>query len=116
MKVTYIVTAAYADVIDEPQVYETEVEASSVEEAESAAQAQARKDNGHAGSDDLLTSVYARVKPLARPDVVWAVPNADGELALYWDEQDARIYREEMYGIPRENDDDDDLLQSLYVR
>lgn len=67
------------------------------------------------GADESVHNGETEVPP-ARPEVVWAVPNADGELALYWDEQDARVYREEMYGIPREDDDDDDLLQSLYVR
>jgi hypothetical protein len=64
-KVPYLVSAVYAEVIDQPQVYETEVEASSVEEAEQLAQLGCIVDNGGDPADGedspyRLTDIYAR--------------------------------------------------------
>lgn len=64
----YIVTAAYEDVVDTPQVYETEVAASDPGEAAELAQRQAVEDNGGTWPDDLnsykLADIYARVRPV----------------------------------------------------
>lgn len=72
----YLVTAAYADVVDEPQVYETTVEAESVEEAETIAQRQAIEDNGGTvGEDDetfALTDIFARPDPRAGAEAAWS--------------------------------------------
>lgn len=72
----YLVSAAYADVVDAPQVYETSVEAESVEEAEQMAQRQAIEDNGGTvGEDDetfALTDIFARPDPKASLAGAWA--------------------------------------------
>lgn len=64
---TYLVTGAYAEVVDQPQVYETEVEADSVEEAERLARERCIADNGGDPADGenspyALTDVFARLK------------------------------------------------------
>lgn len=64
----YIVSAVYAEVIDEPQVYETEVDATSVEDAERLAREEAIAGNGGdpTNEDDqrtyALADVFARLK------------------------------------------------------
>lgn len=69
---TYLVTAAYADVIGDPQVYETEVDADSVPEAERAAQETCYRDNHGltdepvSPSDYMLVDVFARPAPIER--------------------------------------------------
>lgn len=72
----YLVTAAYADVVDEAQVYETSVDAESVEEAEQLAQRQAIEDNGGTvGEDDesfALTDIFARPDPRASAAGAWS--------------------------------------------
>jgi hypothetical protein len=69
----YLVTAAYKDT-DEPQVYETEAEAGSVEEAERLAQEGCYRDNHGLtdepvdASDYMLTDVFARPAPFDRAE------------------------------------------------
>jgi hypothetical protein len=66
---TFLVTAAYREVIDQPQVYETTVGADSPEEAEQVAQDQCRDDNGMEPDDpNPLIDVY--VRPLAEPEQI----------------------------------------------
>jgi hypothetical protein len=65
----YLVTAAYKDVVDEPQAYETEVDATSPEQAEKHAQEDCYRDN-HGLTDEpvspddyMLCDVFARPAP-----------------------------------------------------
>lgn len=60
----WLVTAAYAD---QSQVYETEIEADTVEEAEAAAQRQCLKDNGWGEGDEVTETEYPLIDVFARP-------------------------------------------------
>ena len=87
----YLVTAAYKDTVDEPQVYETVVDADSTEEAEVAAQETCYRDN-HGLTDEcvhpadyMLTDLFARPAPIPRADF-----DVDGiKAALEGDSNDA---------------------------
>lgn len=67
----YLITAAYAEGLgDNPQAYETDVDADSAPHAEQVAQEQCRRDNGHGdampgdGWYAPLVDVYARPAPV----------------------------------------------------
>lgn len=70
----WIVTAVYADVIDEPQVYDTTVEAETEEDAEQIARRAAVEDNGGTWPDDKgsyeLTDLYVRLAPNGNRDSI----------------------------------------------
>lgn len=68
----WLVTAAYANVVDQPQVYETTVEAETVEEAEAEARRICIEDNGGDPNDPDctefdLTDVFARPAAIEAP-------------------------------------------------
>lgn len=94
----YLVTAAYKDVVDTPQVYETEVDADTAEDAEVVAQVACYRDNhgepdARVTPDDyMLTDVFARPVAQHTPngyDTRW-VEAING--VLQDREEDARIH------------------------
>jgi hypothetical protein len=97
MPATWLITAAYADVVDLPQVYETTVEADTEEEAIKVAQDQCRDDNGWEPNDaDPLCDVFARPVP---PRVFHVVICPGNEYPVAFDvAEQAQTYAEENAG------------------